>query len=122
MPGQTVQIDLTLFHFLTAGFVFLVSFAGIFVAIGKLLTKQKTQCKDIKILNNAMWKDGRPLLQSVKEGKESYDKIMSKLNEMDEKQDDVNNERTKQISEIRLHMQKIDIWYTETREVKHQKD
>lgn len=122
MPGQIVQIDLTLFRFLTASFIFLASFAGLFISIGRLLNKQKAQCKKIETINNAMWKEGRPLLQSVKDSKELHKEIMIKLDEMDEKQDNVNKERTEQIGKIRLHMQKIDIWYTETHEVKRQKD
>lgn len=95
-------------------FFFLVTFAGIFITIGKLLYKQKTHCRDIKIINNAMWKDGRPLLQSVGESKELHNKIMDKLDKMDKKRDEVVKERNEQMKIIELHMQRIDIWYTET--------
>lgn len=116
-----VQVDFTIFRLLSMVFFFLVPFAGIFVAIGRLLNKQKNQCRDIKIINGALWKDGRPLLQSVKvckeerdEVKESCDDILKKLDEMDTKQDASNELRSKQIQKIKLHMQKIDLWYIET--------
>lgn len=117
---QGIQIDFTMFRFLTMIFFFLVSFAGIFITIGRLLNKQKTHCKNIKIINGALWKDGRPLLQSVKACKEERDEfkilckeIIDKLNEMDDKQDKTNELRSKQIQKITLHMQKIDLWYKE---------
>lgn len=99
----------------------LIVFGGIFITIGRLLAKQKNHCKYIEIINKAMWKNGRPLLQSIQESKElrieynkKHDKIMEKLDEMDEKQDKTNTKRDEQIGEIKLHMQKIDLWYIET--------
>lgn len=112
--AQVIQIDLTVFRFLIAGFFFLISFAGIFVMIGKLLSKQKTHCKSIKIITNAMWKEGRPLLQSVKESEKLHKQIMDKLEKMDKKRDGVVKERNEQMRIIELHMQKIDLWYIET--------
>jgi hypothetical protein len=118
--AQIVQVDFTIFRLIAMAFVFLVSFAGIFITIGRLLNKQKVQCKDLKIINGALWKDGRPLLQSVEVCKEERDEfkilcreIIDKLNVMDKKQDESNVLRSKQIQKITLHMQKIDLWYKE---------
>lgn len=119
--NQGIHVGLTLYPFLGAVFIFLVSFAGIFVAIGRLLNKQKSQCTKIKTIETSMWKEGRPLLQSVetcgeerKEFNKTCDMILEKLEEMDKKQDSANEKREKQIHKITLHMQKIDIWYAET--------
>lgn len=119
--NQGVYGGLTLYPFLGAVFIFLVSFAGIFIAIGRLLNKQKSHCTKIKTIENSMWKEGRPLLQNVEtckeeraEVKETCNTILAKLGEMDKKQDEANKKREGQIQKINLHMQKIDLWYIET--------
>ena len=115
------QINFTVFRFVVSLSFFLLSFAGIFVTLGKLLNKQKSHCGSIKIVNNALWEKGRPLLQSVETCKEERnefkivcDEILKKLEHMDTKQDKINNERSKQIENVRLHMQRVDVWYAET--------
>lgn len=119
--NQGLHVGLTLYPFLGALFVFLVSFAGIFIAIGRLLNKQKSHCDKIKTIEKSMWDKGRPLLQSTKgcveersEFNKTCDIILRKLEDMDKKQDETNEKRNKQIIEIQLHMQKIDLWYVET--------
>lgn len=130
--NQGLYVGLTLYPFLGTLFVFLVSFAGVFIAIGRLLSKQRNHCTKIKTIDNALWKEGRPLLQSIKVCKEERDEfkkdykegqgelknncetILKKLEEMDEKQDGMNMKRERQIQKINLHMQRIDIWYAET--------
>lgn len=106
-----VQFDITVFRIFITGILFFVAFAGIFITIGKILNKQRTHCSKIGTINNALWKQGRPLLQSVKESEKLHSEIMDKLDTMDIKQDEVNKERAEQIGEIKLHMQKIDLWY-----------
>ena len=119
--NQGIHVGLTLYPFLGALFVFLVSFAGVFIAIGRLLNKQKSQCTKIKTIEGSMWKEGRPLLQSVKtcgeersELNKTCDMILGKLGEMDRKQDKTTKKWDEQMVKIQLHMQKIDLWYIET--------
>lgn len=118
MP-QIIQVDLTMVRFLIMLFVLLISSAGIFIGVGKLLGKQKTNCNKIKVLNSALWDKGRPILQSVKScekinialSKElngKCDEILGKLDTMDRKRDEAREKRDKQLEAIRLHLVQID--------------
>lgn len=125
-------MDFTIFRFVIIVFFFFVTLAGIFITIGKLLSRQKDHCKKIKTINESLYIKGQPVYrtingcektekrfnESIKEleeqGKEQHALIIDKLEAMDGKQDRVNIQRNAQIEKIKLHMVKIEMWYQET--------
>ena len=121
MP-QIIHIDFTVFRFVVSVILLLIAIGGSLIAVGRLLNKQKGHCNSLKILNNALWKEGRPLLQSVGDCKESrkevqedldskYDVIIKKLEDMDKKRAEVVIARNAQIAKINKHVQRIELLY-----------